>query len=514
MPLMNLFEESYQLAESGEGSQRCINWYFEAYEGNGEKTKTASALATCMGARVAHDFNVSPLKVCRGLYLSSTGPAPDRKSRIYGVWGDKLYRFGSDNVTPYFVGTISDNGSPVIMTDNGQGRYFFLTDGVSAYSSLMEDPDDVASLKVVQMPIIPGTSTGFGQGTLISPSHCAFIAQRLVVNAVGTSYFFYSDLTNPVTMDGGTVFQDGNFYSDESSGDYIAALKVVNGSLVTTGFRSYSVWRPTSNQDNPLSVTSGSSNAIGIDAPYSLSAIDDKIFWLASSDVGTLGVYMLQNTAIKRVSTQGIDETLMNLENRDKAIGCAYSYKGNFFYVLTFISEGRTFVYDVGVDKWHERLSRDFANAKWDVWLYNYLIVANGRIYAGVIKDGNAMVELRDDVYTEWDGRQIIREGNSKIMFDDLVPLVIAELTLDIEVGATPVVVGQGSDPVIMLQLKRDGRWSNISTRSLGKLGNNRVRVSWYGLGTARNWEFKLTVSDPVPCMIYQTKVRYTKGKV
>lgn len=515
MALLNLFEESYQLGERGESNQRCINFYFEQYEGDGKKTKTASALATVLGASVAHNFG-SESKICRGLYYSSTGPAPDYKSRLYGVWGDTLYRFGSDNVTPYIVGSVTDNGLPVTMTDNGQGRYFFLTDGVSAYSSLMADGDGIATLKVVQMPIIPGSDIGGGTGVVISPSHCAFIAQRLVVNASGTSYFFYGDLTDPTTMDGGTIFQDGNFYSDESSGDTISALKVVNGSLVTLGFRSYSVWRPTSNQDNPLSVTSGTSNAIGIDAPFSLAGVDDKLFWLASSDVGTLGVYMLQNTSIKRVSTMGIDETLMTLNNRSRAIACAYSYKGNFFYVLTFLSEGRTFVYDAGVDKWHERLSRNFSTGAWDVWLYNYLTVANGVIYAGVIKDGSALVTLSDDRYYEWDGRQILREGWSKPMFDGLEPMTIQELTLDMQVGSTEILSGIGAEPVVMLQISRDGgySWSNISKRSLGKQGNYRKKISWFGLGTGRNWAFKVSVSDPVPCMIYQTSIKYKKGVV
>lgn len=510
MPIINLFEESYQLKERGQAQQRCINWNYEKYEGDGSKTKTASALAKTLGAQIVAAMGASSSDECRGLYLSSTGTAPDFAPRIYGVWGNTLYRFGTDNITPYVIGYVTDNGLPVSMTDNGQGRYFFIVDGMSAYSSLMADADGLASLVVVAMPKMPLSVSP------IQPTHCGFIGQRIVVNGKGSSYFFYGDLTNPVTMDGGTVFQDGNFYSDESSGDIIKALGVVNGSFLTLGFRSYSLWSVTNNQDNPLSVTSGTSNAVGIEASYSLGIIDNMAFWLASSDVGGLGVYMLQNTTLTRISTQGIDEVLMDISNRSTAQGYAYSLKGAIFYVLSFIGSNRTFVYEVTVNKWHERLSRDFASGEWRAWPYNWIIQANGKMLAGVAFGASKFVELRDDVYTEYDGRQIVREGTSKVFFDDMLPVCIQELTIDMQVGETLVLTGQGSNPVIMLQISKDGgaSWSSISTRTIGKQGNYRKKVSWTGLGTAINWAFRVTLSDPVPCMLYQTKIRYTKGLV
>jgi len=510
MPMIDLFSESYQLKQRSQAQQRCVNWNYERYEGNGDKTKTASALATTLGARLVATMSASPNSVNRSIYLSSAGTAPEFTPRIYGAWGDSVYRFNRDNKTNYKIGTITDNGTPVNMTDNGQGGYLLIVDGISAYSTRMGDSDGVQSLSVVPMPKMPLSTDP------IQPTHCAFIGQRLFVNAKGSSYFFYGDITDPVTMDGGTVFQDGNFYSDESSGDIIKALCVVNGSLLTLGFRSYSLWQITNNQDNPLSVTSGTSNAVGIEAPYSLAGIDDKAFWLASSDVGGIGVYMLQNATLTRVSTQGIDEQLMDISNRASAEGCAYSLKGATFYVLSFIGENRTFVYDHSVDKWHERLSRDFNTGDWKSWMYNHVIHVNGQIFAGVAFGASAFVELRDDIYTEYDGSQIVRMGSSKVLFDDLNPVCIQELTLDMLVGYTELLTGQGSDPKIMLQISRDGgeTWSSISTRSLGKQGNYRKKVSWSGLGTAVNWAFRISVSDPVPCHIYQTKVRYTKGVV
>ena len=517
MPILNLFEESYQMNERAQANQQCTNFFFESYE-NGQKTKTPTAISTVLGAanQAFINSNLDITATCRGLYWSSTGPAPDYNSRLYGVWGTSVYRFDTNILAAALIGNVVNYGYPCCMTDNGNAGDFLITDGIGAYTAKMSAIDGYMTLAPVALPIVPGSAGYRNPGTTIKPSMCAFLGQRLIINAVGTPYYFYSNLFDVVLGTGGTVFTSRNFLSDESSGDMILAIKVVSGSLVTLGQRSYSIWRVTSNQGMPFSMVSGTSNAIGVEAPWSVAALDDNLFWLASSDVGSLGVYMLKGTALKRISTQGIDETLMNYTNRDQAIGCAYSYKGNFFYCLTFASNGNTIVYDSSCDKWHYRRWRNLASGTWDAWRYLFVTGANGKLFAGVGKDGSALVELRDDRYLEWDNSQIFREGVSKVLFDDMVPMNLQELTMDVQVGDTDILTGTGSDPVIMLQLSKDqGRtWGNVSERKMGKQGEYLRRVSWTDLGTSTYWAFRVVVTDPVPCTISQVKIRYTKGKV
>ncbi len=59
---------------------------------------------------------------------------------------------------------------------------------------------------------------------------------------------------------------------------------------------------------------------------------------------------------------------------------------------------------------------------------------------------------------------------------------------------------GQGSDPVIDLQLSKDGArtWSDIFTASMGKVGKYKTRVAFRRLGVAEQMTFKIRITDPV----------------
>jgi hypothetical protein len=57
-----------------------------------------------------------------------------------------------------------------------------------------------------------------------------------------------------------------------------------------------------------------------------------------------------------------------------------------------------------------------------------------------------------------------------------------------------------GSDPQVMLRISRDGgrtfgpeRW-----RSAGKIGEFRRRAAWNRNGRARDWVFRVRLTDPV----------------
>jgi hypothetical protein len=59
---------------------------------------------------------------------------------------------------------------------------------------------------------------------------------------------------------------------------------------------------------------------------------------------------------------------------------------------------------------------------------------------------------------------------------------------------------GQGSDPIIMLQVSKDGghTWGNEIWVPFGKIGEYRRRAVWRRLGRSRDWVFKFRVTDPV----------------
>jgi hypothetical protein len=77
----------------------------------------------------------------------------------------------------------------------------------------------------------------------------------------------------------------------------------------------------------------------------------------------------------------------------------------------------------------------------------------------------------------------------------------IDEVFLDMDTGQG-IQSGEGSDPKLMMQVSKDGgrTWGNERMASLGRVGQYRgPRVVFRRLGSARDFVFKFTLTDPVP---------------
>ena len=63
---------------------------------------------------------------------------------------------------------------------------------------------------------------------------------------------------------------------------------------------------------------------------------------------------------------------------------------------------------------------------------------------------------------------------------------------------------GQGSNPVVDLQISKDGgnTFYSVGFASIGAIGQYTQRVIWRGLGAARDWVLKLRITDPVKRVI------------
>jgi hypothetical protein len=85
------------------------------------------------------------------------------------------------------------------------------------------------------------------------------------------------------------------------------------------------------------------------------------------------------------------------------------------------------------------------------------------------------------------------------------------ELILQAGVGLS---TGQGSDPIVMFRLSRDGgmTWDDELTMSMGKIGEYERRAFLLMLGRARNPVVELTSSDPVFVSWISFTVDYEEG--
>jgi len=242
----------------------------------------------------------------------------------------------------------------------------------------------------------------------------------------------------------------------------------------------------------------------GCEAPYSLAVADNNIlFWLANNENGDRVIVM--NTAYEPqiVSTEPINRAIRGYSKVDDAIGFSYQWEGHIFYTIIFPTADRTWEFDVTTKSWHERRSTltnvdpATSDTRQGRWIANCYANFAGKRLVGDFQSGN-IYELSSETYDE-NGTRLICERTGQHLQSNLNRLFCNSFQIDVQ-AATGLVSGQGSDPQLMLTVSRDGghHFGNERWRSAGKVGEYRHRAKWNRLGQARNFTFRLRISDPV----------------
>jgi len=398
------------------------------------------------------------------------------------------------------VGQVAVGTGPIGMADNG--FVLAVADGNTLYSAdlLAEDPIIAGTWSQVDLPPLAGTDTP------ITPSQIVYLQQRFIINSQRNEFYF----SNLATTEFEDEFGMQNFYSAESSADTIRSMVSINGRLWLLGERSYELWSAGGDGNNdPLSFIAGNSSDIGILAPRSLSALNDLVFWLGSSNAGRNTIYMTNGlNAPVRISTNAIEHELNTLSDTSGAVGWSYSDSGHLFYILSFKFAKRTFVYDVSTNMWHERATRDWTTGEDLAWDPMIAITAYNKVYFGSA-NSNRLLRLDPEKYTDYNDQPIVRTRISPIYYADNNIATMREFLVDMEVGTTPRLAALGRDPQCMLEVSRDGGNTFISYdwRSIGKQGEYGQVVKWSNLGSGRSFAIKLTFSDPSPIIIYGARV-------
>ena len=221
-----------------------------------------------------------------------------------------------------------------------------------------------------------------------------------------------------------------------------------------------------------------------------------------------------------QISTDAISNEIQKFTREEIAEAFTFSYSigGINFVGITIRSSNinsRTFVYNVTASilakrpVWFEQQSGVTENA-WRSesidFVYNKLLISDN-------VDGRVGY-LDVDTYDEY-GNAILREktlppvyfGNSGVYFSKL------ELFIDSGRG---LIIGQGSDPQIMMEFSDDGArtWSSEFWRKMGAIGEYNRRSVWRRLGRAdRSRVFRFSVSDPIQTTLIKCEVTISGGK-
>lgn len=407
-------------------------------------------------------------------------------SLMYVVSGAVLYSVDKSGAITK-LGVLTNMSTFVSMADNGVQLAMF--DGAAGYCyTLVTGSYNQAALN---------SAGSFGQitdGNLpAGATTAAFLDGRVIVNKPATRQFYESgsyDVTLWTSTSGQPVYG-----TKENSSDVLMAVDVWNGQAVLWGDQSIEYWQDVSTSPLPLARVGGATQIWGVAAVRSIRSFNNSRIFLGKNPDGGLQVCMLSGYQPKPVSNSDIDNIIGGFSTVSDATGLTYVVDGHPMYQLNFPTAGRSFLYDAKTAMWSEAQTGLALQAR---HYGNMGISFNGKNYIADYQSGN-IYQLRSDIYTD-NGMAIKRQIVSRHISSGGNEFGVSELWLDMETGVG-LQSGQGSDPQIVLQVSKDnGRtFGPEKPAGLGTVGHyESPRVIWRRLGSARDFVFQFTMTDPV----------------
>jgi hypothetical protein len=473
MPLttLPLFGRGFSSKSAVVTTQKLTNAYRDAVL---DQDKTALPIYGTPGLSLEHDVG-APIRGAISI-----------NDFIYGVAGANFFLVAPSGIV-VTIGVITTFSGAVYFAWNGTQLLF--VDGQTGWIYV---PSTAVLTQIADLD--------FPQPGPNGPLTCTWMAGYFFVSVNGTGRFQWSAVND------GLVWDPLDFATAETAPDNLLRIEQDNGELVLLGDKTTEFWGM-SGDANVVRRIGGSGVEWGCVSPTTVAKFTTGLAWLAQNRMGEAQVVVLNGYQVAPVSggDPEINHELNNRSRENLAAATAFSYfmDGHAFYQINF--PDASYLYDGMTDSWSQLTSsgtfgaRHYANGR--VALEQQPIVfdyRNGRIYL-----------LDKTVYTD-NGDVIMMEVAQKHIFNSGNYVTVDELAVEIEAGDGLDGIAQGTDPQIMASWSKDGgrTWGNEVWRTAGKIGAYRQRAAWRGLGVAKDFAFKLRISDPVKRVILSADVQ------
>jgi hypothetical protein len=446
-------------------AQKRINCIVEPRQ---EQDKTSFALVARPGFTVfvaQSNLGASP---SRGMWSVNTLASP----LMFTVHGNVLYSINNSG-TVAIIGVIGTSTGNVYMADDG--KYLVLVDGSAGYWYNMQTP---------------GALTLITDGNFTtSPKTVTWQDNYFIVNSGSSRQFQLSQISPSVDP---AVWPAVQIAFAQSSPGTLQAVIADHSILNVLGDVYSEFWQDNGSPDLPYAQIPGSAAEFGLASASSLCKFDNSVAGLFRNKMGAINVSRLQGFTLRKLSDTDMDQifTQYTTSAVSNATGYAFMVGGHPLYVLNFSQD--SWVYDGLSNIWTE-----WQDTNGNRFLGDHFTTFQGMLLVSDYSTGN-IYQINTGVYTD-NGSTYGMEIWSKHIWNDDKYIGISQVQIDIESGSG-IAVGQGSKPVMDLQVSKDGGNSffSVGYSSMGPIGNYTTRCIWRGLGAARDWVLKLRVTDPI----------------
>ena len=453
---LNFLNQSYETKASDQNLSSLINMYLVEDQSQGKYPVIAYPTP---GLTV---FNSGSGSVVRGMY--------EQAGVLYAVVDNKFYSYNSAGTRTergtlttstglvYFAGLIDE----ILIVDGTNGYHYTIS--TTTFQSPLTDGD------------FPQTATSianldeFGIATITS-------SNQYQISAVGN----------------GASWSAADIATVSGSPDNLVRAFINRRELWFFGENTTEIWF-NSGASFPFERIQGIFIEYGLAARASIGKGDGTIFFLGQNTSGGLNIIKMDGYIPQVISNRAIAYQINTYTTTSDAVGFVYQQEGHEFYVLTFPTEAKTWVYDLSTQLWHERQS--YVSAAYTRWLPNCYAYAYGKHLVGAYNSGT-IYQLSTTTYTE-NGTAIRRRlVTHPFHTDNEKRYTINKFQLVFESAVA-------ASPEFDLEVSRNGgrTYSTAVTKNLGSTTDYGKRIIYDRLGQCRSCAFRVTTTMNAKCII------------
>ena len=400
-----------------------------------------------------------------GIVANGSGPGVDRgginwNGVCYRVMGTKLVTVASNGA----VTVLGDVGGPVntlVTMDYSFDRLAIASGGRLYYwngaLTQVTDPDLGIVLDVVWV-------------------------DGYFMTTDGTS-LIVTDLTDP------TQVNPLKYGSSEVDPDPVVALLKLRNEVYALNRNTIEVFDNVGGDFFPFQRIDGAQVQKGVIGTFGCCVFIETVAFLGSGRNEEPGIYLGANATAQKISTQEIDQLLLNYTEAQLATVKLEARNDRAHQHLYVHLPDRTIVYDaaasaeLGDQVWFTLTTSTVGFSQYRarnlVWAYDKWLIGDPQ--------SNAIGYLVDNIGTHWG--QIVRwEFGTLIVYNESNGAIFNELELVSLTGR----VALGVDPIITTSYSVDGvAWSQDRPLRVGTTGNTTKRLAWFQQGHMRNWRIQ-----------------------
>jgi hypothetical protein len=403
-----------------------------------------------------------------GIVANGSGPGVDRggvnwRDSLYRVMGTKLVEISSNGT----VTVLGDVGGPVntlvtfdysfdLLAIASGGRLYYW-DPLASTLTQNTDPDLGVVLDVVWVDGYFMTTDG----------------EFLVV----------TELSNPLQVN------PLKYGSSEVDPDPVVALLKLRNEIYALNRNTIEVFDNIGAEFFPFNRIDGAQIQKGVIGTFACCVYMEQIAFLGSGRNEAPSIYMGAAATAQKISTQEIDELLLNYTEAQLALVKLEARNDKAHQHLYVHLPDRTLVYDgaasqvLGEAVWFTLTTTVVGFSQYRarnlVWAYDKWLVGDPQ--------SSNIGYLVDTIGTHW-GQKVRWEFGTLIVYNEGNGALFHELELVSLTGR----VALGVDPQISTSYSLDGlSWSQDRFIRAGTIGNTKKRLAWFQQGNMRNWRIQ-----------------------